>query len=416
MIGRIVTLIILILFSAYFSGTETSYLSFNRIRIKNLAANGDRRAKLVMTQSSDFDRLISTILIGNNIVNIAASAIATVLFVSLVGNEIGPTVATAVMTILVLIFGEITPKSVAKQIPESVVLKTAPVMRVLLAVLYPLNFVFYHLQKWLLSLLPIKKNPSITEEELLTIVDEAATEGNIDEQESELIRSAIEFTEQEARAILVPRVDVSAVPKGASVGEIQETFAATGYSRLPVYENNIDHIVGIIHHKDLYNRVIHRGESLSSIIMEVPFISPTMKVSRLLRMLQKEKSHFAVVTDEYGGTLGIITLEDVLEELVGEIWDEHDNVIEDIRKVGDNLYRVLGTADLDTVFDLGTLKNEEEHSINAAGWVTEQLDRIPLQGDSFRYRNLEVTVTKVDSRRILEIMVSVLGSPDDFPE
>ena len=404
-IAIIVALACLLLLSAYFSATETAFSSLNRIRLKNMAAAGHPRAQKALELSEDYDTLLSTILIGNNIVNIASASIATVIFVKWFG-DLGVTLSTVVMTVLVLIFGEISPKSLAKEAPERFALFSTPFMVFFIRLLSPLNFLFRQWKRFLNCLFQIKDDQSITEEELLTIVDEAQQEGGINQQEGQLIRSAIEFNDLEAIDIITPRVDIVGVDQTAGKEEISRIFMESGFSRLPVFDDSIDDIVGVINQKDFFAFVLNQGRSLKSIIKPGTFIAPSMKLSSLLKLLQKTKSHFAVVIDEFGGTEGIVTLEDVLEELVGEIWDEHDEEIKEIEKLAENRYRINGGASADDFFEFFQLTGEADVA-TVAGWVTEQLNRIPAAGETFRYQNLQITVNRVENRRVLEISVEV---------
>lgn len=405
----ILILIVLLFLSAYFSATETAFSSLNRIRLKNRAAAGNKRAKLAYALSEDYDELLSTILVGNNLVNIASTAMATVLFTRALGEGAGPTVSTIVMTVTVLIFGEVAPKSLAKEAPESFAMISAPVIRVLIVLLKPVNFLFTQLKKGLKKLFRISSSRSVTDSELLTIVEEAEQEGGIDQDESAMLRNVIEFDDIEAIDIMTPRVDVEAVSKDSSKEEVARLFRETGYSRLPVYEETIDSIVGVIHEKDFYTYVWNDEKNFLDILKPAEFIPPSMKISDLLKLLQQNKLHMAVIVDEFGGTEGIVTLEDVIEELVGEIWDEHDAVVqESFRKIDSGAYRVYCSTDLDDLFDFFHISCETEAStIN--GWLTENLDRIPVAGDSFEYEGLVFTVTKAENNRAEEIIVQ--GEP-----
>lgn len=405
----ILILIVLLFLSAYFSATETAFSSLNRIRLKNRAAAGNKRAKLAYALSEDYDELLSTILVGNNLVNIASTAMATVLFTRALGEGAGPTVSTIVMTVTVLIFGEVAPKSLAKEAPESFAMISAPVIRVLIVLLKPVNFLFTQLKKGLKKLFRISSSRSVTDSELLTIVEEAEQEGGIDQDESAMLRNVIEFDDIEAIDIMTPRVDVEAVSKDSSKEEVARLFRETGYSRLPVYEETIDSIVGVIHEKDFYTYVWNDEKNFLDILKSAEFIPPSMKISDLLKLLQQNKLHMAVIVDEFGGTEGIVTLEDVIEELVGEIWDEHDAVVqESFRKIDSGAYRVYCSTDLDDLFDFFHISCETEAStIN--GWLTENLDRIPVAGDSFEYEGLVFTVTKAENNRAEEIIVQ--GEP-----
>lgn len=404
-IGQILFIAMLVLMSAYFSASETAFFSMNKIRMKNMASNGNKRAELVLKLAENYDKLLSTILIGNNIVNIASSSIATVLFVKWLGNT-GVSVSTAAMTILVLVFGEITPKSLAKNMPERFALFSAPILRVINIILSPLNFIFAMWQKLVYKVIKPPEDKGVTEEELLTMVEEAQNDGEIDPHESELIRNAIEFNDIEVMDIHTNRVDVVAVDVNTDKDEIERIFRQHGYSRLPVYKNSIDNIIGILNQKDFNNA--SKNDFKIEKIMNMPvFVVPTMKISQLLTLLQKKKSHMAVIIDEYGGTVGIVTLEDILEELVGEIWDEHDEVIENIKKVGDNKYKVLCSSDLDNMFETFNVENEFDIA-TVGGWVIQTFERIPEIGESFDYKNLHITVSKRDDRHIIEITVKII--------
>lgn len=403
--GLIITLIILVILSAYFSATETAFSSLNRIRLKNLAENGNRRAKLAYRLAENYDELISSILVGNNIVNIGASSLATVLFISLFGDN-GPTISTVAMTVIVLIFGEVTPKSIAKESPEAFAMFSAPIINVLNYVFKPVNIFLIGIKKLVGRFLKVSSDRTISESELLTIVEEAEHEGGINENESELIHNVIEFDDLEAIDIFTPRVDVEAVAADSDIEEIAQLFIETGFSRLPVYEETIDSIIGIINEKDFHNYVIRGGAPLESIIKPVEFIPPSMKISTLLKLLQQNKSHLAVIVDEFGGTEGIVTLEDIIEELVGEIWDEHDEIVESFKKIGENVYLVDCSTDLDKMFAFFDIDAEADAStIN--GWVIEQLDRIPEKGDSFDFENLHVSVEETEYQRATRVCITV---------
>ena len=407
-------LAVLLVLSGFFSSTETAYSSLNKIRLKNKAADGDRRAALTLRIAEDYDRLLSTILIGNNIVNIASASLATVLFTAILGGA-GVSVSTVVMTVLVLIFGEITPKSLAKEAPESFAMFAAPIMRFFMGLLRPVNFLFMQWKKLITKLFKIKRNDQITEEELMTMVDEAESGGGIDRGEGDLLRSAIEFHDMTVEEICTPRVDVIAVEDTATMEEIGAIFRTHGLSRLPVYRETVDSVIGVIHEKDYY-LCLHEGETdLHAFLNDVTCVAPGMKITALLRLLQQSKSHMAVVVDEFGGTVGVVTLEDILEELVGEIWDEHDEVVEDFRKISENVYRVSCGADLEDMFELFRLNvdTEDFDFSTISGWVMQELGKIPETGDRFDYENLLVTVTKTDMRRVLEIEVTAGIRADD---
>lgn len=405
----LIIIMICVMMSAYFSATETAFSSLNRIRVKNMAEKGNKKAKLVMQLADDYDSLLSTILIGNNIVNILLASLATLLFVDMLGEDIGPSVSTAVTTIVVLIFGEVSPKSIAKESPEQLAMFSAPFLQLLVIVLTPFNYLFGLWKKMLSKLIKSENNSSITEEELLTIVAEAQQEGGIDEQESMLIRSAIEFSEQEAKDILTPRIDIEGVSTEASKEEIAKVFVETGYSRLPLYEESMDHIIGVIYQKDFYNYIYHTDKEITSIVRPALFIPESKKIGELLKELQYKKSHIAIVLDEYGGTTGIVTMEDILEELVGEIWDEHDEVTHEIEKVSDTEYLVLGSTNLEDLFEmLDKEKDEDMEVLTVSGWVMELLGKIPEKGDKFEFENLQVSVLEMDEKRVEKIRIIII--------
>lgn len=398
---------LLLMMSAFFSATETAFTSFNSVRMKNAAANKEKNAALVLQLAEDFDRVLTTLLIGNNIVNITAASIGTLIFTRSFG-DIGVSISTVVITLLVLIFAEIFPKTFAKESPERFAMFAAPLVRVLLVIFAPLNLFFAWGKSQIakrLNVAPDEKG--ITEEELLTIVEEAQIDGGINEREGDLIRSVIEFDDLEVVDIVTPRVDVVAVSETASKEEILEIFRDTGFSRIPVYRESVDDIIGIIHQKDFYNEVAQTERPIESIMQPVIFVTESMKISSLMRHLQQNKSHIAVVTDEFGGTVGIVTMEDIIEELVGEIWDEHDEVVEEVEQIAENEFKVMAGANLDKVFRLLDVADDETDATTVGGWVIEQLGRVPQEGDHFAYGELEVTISKTNSRRVLEVMFQV---------
>lgn len=403
LIGMTVAIVILVMCSAYFSATETAFTSLNTIRMKTWAENGDKRAARALAVGEDYDKLLSSILIGNNIVNITATTISTLLFTKIFVTY-GATISTVVITIVVLIFGEISPKSVAKEFPERFAMFSAPILRVIILVLTPLNFLFSMWKKLLSKIFKPSGDDGITEEELMGIVDQAESEGGLDAHEGDLIRASIEFNDLDVSDILTPRVDLVAVDEESTMQEVGALFVENGYSRLPVYHETIDNIIGVVHQKDFYKARVRGEDRLAMIKSPVVYTTPNTKIFKLLRILQMNKVHMAVVVDEYGGTEGIVTLEDILEELVGEIWDEHDEVTEFLHKQPDGSYNIDCTTDLDDMYDLFEIKGECEAS-TVSGWVLEQIDRIPKQGDHFIAEGLEVTVTAVDNRRVIEINV-----------
>ena len=411
-IAMIVALVALVAMSAYFSATETAFTSLNKVRLRSRADNGDKRAARALALAEDYDKLLSTILIGNNIVNNVATTIGAVLFIKLIDDVRGPTVSAIVLTVVILIFGEVSPKSLAKESPETFASFAAPLLKFLIILLTPLNFLFGLWKKFLSKIIRKSDEGGITEEELVTMVDQAESEGGLDQDESQLIRSAIEFSDLEVEEILTPRVDIVAVEDTDSMEEIARVFAESGYSRLPVYHESMDDIIGVIHEKDFHSARYHGRQDVAALISTVLYTTGNTKISDLLRILQREKAHMVIVVDEYGGTEGLVTLEDIVEELVGEIWDEHDEVIEEFRKQEDGSYIISCAADLGDLFDLFSIKGECDAN-TISGWVMEQVGRVPEEGDHFQAEGLDVTVTKVEHRRVMEIRVVVLEPEEE---
>lgn len=409
----LVVMVILVLLSAFFSSAETAFSSLNKVRLK--ARENEKNSKKIqrtLKLSENYDMVLSTILIGNNIVNIASTSIATLFFTGLLGDnsDLGATVSTVVMTIVVLIFGEITPKTIAKEVAESYAVAISPVLKAFIFIFYPLNILFRGWKMLLNKIFGFASESTVTEEELKTYVDEAHTGGEIDDNESRLIRSSIEFDDLYAGDILTPRIDVEAVSKYAKLSDIEKVFKESGYSRLPVYIDDIDNIVGIIHHRD-FEEIRSRGlKSLRTIIKPVPTVSPDTKISKLLTIFQKNKTHLAVVIDEFGGTEGIVTLEDIIEELVGEIWDEHDEVEVDIEKTGDDTYVADGMMNLDDLFKFFKIEDKKTDVTTVNGWVMEKTDKIPETGDNFDYENLHLEVTETDGRRAAKVKITVAAN------
>lgn len=411
-IAMIVGLVFCVIMSGYFSATETAFTSLNRVRLKSWADGGDQRAARTLALAEDYDKLLSTLLIGNNIVNNVATTIGAVLFIHLIDEVTGPTVSAIVLTVVILIFGEVSPKSLAKESPERFAMFATPLLGVLRTVLTPLNFLFTQWKRLLSKVFRKSADGGITEEELVTLVDQAESEGGLDQHESRLIRAAIEFHDLEVEEILTPRVDIVAVEDTDSMEEIAKIFAENGYSRLPVYHEDIDNIIGVIHEKD-FHAARYRGlTSVKEMLGPMLYTTGNTKISELLRILQREKAHMVIVVDEYGGTEGLVTLEDIVEELVGEIWDEHDEVIETFQKQPDGSYLIACSADLDDMYDLFQVKGSCD-AATVSGWVMEQVGRVPEVGDHFQAEGLDVTVTQVEHRRVLEIQVRVLEEPEE---
>ena len=402
-----------IIMSGYFSATETAFSTFNRAKVKTLAERGNKKAAKVLKIAESYDKLISTVLIGNNIVNITLASLGTVVFVNLIGDA-GATVSTAVITVLVLVFGEISPKSIAKDCPEKFAMFSAPLIGALMKIFTPLNFVFSQWKKLLAKMFKIKSDSKMSQEELLTLVEEVSQDGSIDSGEGDLLRNAIEFTELRAEDILTHRVDLAGVSADASKEEIAAAFTETKYSRLLVYKDNMDSIVGVIHQKDLYSGTGLTKKPLKDIIAPAIYIHQFEKISDILKTLQQEKSHVAVVVDEYGGTLGIVTMEDILEELVGDIWDEHDEVEEEFRQLSENTFRVDCDVTMDDFCAFFDIRAEYE-SVSLSGWIMEQLERVPEKGDRLSIENLDITVTDIGSHRAeyVHVKVNKKKSEDD---
>ena len=397
-IAIIVILVILVGLSAWCSSTETAYSSVNKVRLKNKAEDGNPRAQNALDLLEKYDKVLSCILIGNNIVNLTAATLGTVLFTKLLGPVYGPAASTVVLTIIVLIFGEITPKTLANDQAETFCMRAAPALRVCLVILTPLHLFFSLFQKAAIRLFRSSEEEGITEEELITMVEEAENEGGLEHQ----------FNDMEVEDILTPRVDIVAAPDTITMEEFAVLFAENGYSRIPVYHGSIDNIIGVVHEKDFFSARYHNHTDVISLVSKVFYTTGSTKISDLLRLLQLRKTHMAVVVDEYGGTMGIVTMEDILEELVGEIWDEHDEVIEEFKPQGDGSYLISCSANLDDLFDRFSLRAVDIDSATISGWVMEQLGRVPVEGDHFVYETLDVTVTRVEHQRILEIRVFVL--------
>ncbi len=405
--GIIVGIIICVMFSAFFSASETAFTTLNRIRLKTEAEAGDSRAALVLSIAENYDKMLSTILIGNNIVNIASASLATIVFTHVLGDA-GVSVSTAVMTVIVLIFGEISPKNLAKEHPEAFARFSAPFLRLLITILTPINFIFSQWKKLLNKIFKKKSDNRMTQEELKTIVDEAQSEGGIDEEKGELIRSAIEFDDLTADDILTPRVDIVGIDEECPFQEISDIFLKNTYSRLPVYSDSIDNIIGIVHEKDYFSAQKSGISDIKQVMKKVLYISRTVKISDLLRTLQKTKSHMAIVVDEFGGTEGLVTMEDIIEELVGDIWDEHDVVIDYFNQIDDHTYVINCSADLHDLFEEFDLGDSDEfESASVGGWAMELLGKIPSVGDTFGFKGWHITVTKATSHHATQLtMVS----------
>lgn len=405
----LISLVILVFCSGFFSATETAYSCLSKIKLKTLYSNGNRLAgKVLEFAESKYDRLLSTILIGNNIVNITASALATIFFAKvLYGTKIDSTaVATAVMTVAVLLFGEITPKYIAKAYPERLSMLFYPVIKFIYYILIPLNIIFIGWKNFISKIFKLDREEIITEDEIITFVKEAQDDGTLRQDETKLIRSVIDFDDLEARDVLTPRVQLAAVKSSDSIEEIRQAFEKSGFSRLPVYDDSLDSIKGILHIKDFYPDSL-RSEKIQDIIQSAYFIPEHTKISKLLKIFQKNRIHMAVVLDEYGGTLGIVTMDDILEKIVGEILDEHDDQIMSFKKMNDGSFVFAGNIILEKFFSTIAVDGEKipRESNTLSGWIAEILGEIPAAGTSFNHNGIAIEVLESDSKRVLKAKV-----------
>lgn len=409
-IWSICMIVILLIMSAYFSATETAFTSLNRIKLKNIASDGNNKAKRVLELSENYDKLLTTILIGNNIVNIMMTAVSTVLFIELYG-QYGASISTAVITVIVLIFGEISPKSLAKESPEKFAMLVGRSIKICMVILTPLNYIFAKWKGILAKVFKVGSENTITEDEIKTIVEEAEVVGGIEAEQSELIQNAIEFNELTAEEVMTPHVDIEAIDITMGEYEVAEIFKKTGYSRLPVYEDDLDKILGVLNQKDFHNYIIGSNKTISDFVKPVAFVAGTMKIATLLKKLQAMKAHIAIVVNEYGGTEGLVTMEDIIEELVGDIFDEHDAIMsQEVTLLQNGSYRVMCNANAAKIFDyFGIDQEPEANTIN--GWVVLQLDKLPEKGDVFeeQYGNkhMKVKVTKATARKAIEINLKI---------
>jgi len=414
-ITYLIIMAVCLVFSAYFSATETAFSTLSKTKLKTLAEKGNKRATRTLAIAEKYDRLISTILVGNNVVNILLATVSTLFFIELLQNtdkaNMASTISTAVCTVVVLIFGEITPKSLASDFPEKFAMASSGFIQLIIWILIPVTFIFTLWKKLLALIFRIEKDDKISQEELLLLVEEVQEDGTIDDEEGDLLRNAINFADLKAEDILTHRVDLESFPSDATKEEIAEKFTESRFSRLLMYEDSIDNIVGVIHHKDFFTASGVTEEPLEEIVTKPMFIRPTEPIDALLRDLKNTKSHIAVVVDEYGGTLGIVTMEDILEELVGDIWDEHDEVVEDYKEIAENTFRVDCGGNLDEFCEFFDIEIESE-SITINGWIMDQLERIPACGDKFTYENLDITVSETDFHRVSTIIV-VRGERED---
>lgn len=407
---NLIIIVICIIMSGYFSASETAFSTSNKIRLKTMEEAGHKKAKLVLKMIDNFDSLISSILIGNNIVNILSASLATLLFVEWFGEAKGPSISTAVTTIVVLIFGEVTPKSIAKEFPEQFAMFSAPLLNILMWLFTPFNWLFSQWKKLVGLLFKHKENITATEEELLMFVEETAQEGTITEEESDMIHSVIKFSDLEVVDILTPRIDVTAIDIATDVNEIKEVFNTSGYSRLPVYEENIDNIVGTIYYKDFFAKVVCGEDTLEDVIKPAKMVLGTKKISNLLEELKEEQNHIAIVASEYGSILGIITLEDILEELVGDIWDEGDEVKPELKQLSDTEYEVLGTTGIHRLANELNIEFGDVQVTTVNGWIINLINKIPTKGQIIEHKNIKLEILSMNRNRIDKLKLTLKES------
>lgn len=407
---KIVLVIIMMVFSALFSSTETAYSSVNKLRLKNYEAQGNKKASKALRLANKFDEVLTAVLIGNNIVNIATSSVSTLLFVSIFGSN-GAAISTAVITVLVLIFGEVLPKSYAKKNSEKLAMLFASPLSMLVTVLKPLVWILNKISSLLSS---GEEAPSVTEDELKYMIDEIEEQGVIEEQESELVKSALEFDEISVDEILIPRVKVVGVEIGAEIDEIKEIFTTEMYSRLPVYEKSLDDIVGIITNKAFFKMLTEGKRDITSIIQKVPHIADVKLISEAMRDMQRSKVHLAVVVDQYGGTKGIVTLEDIIEELVGEIYDEDDEIVARIVKLAPDKFEIAGDMSINDMLEQLGLDDElvQTEYNSVGGWVTEVMEHIPENNETAETGIFRLTASKVNEQTVEKVILEIKRESD----
>lgn len=413
---KIILIISMMIFSALFSGTETAFSSVNKLRLKNYEAQGSKKAAKALRLANRFDEVLTAVLIGNNIVNIAASSVSTLLFISIFGSN-GAAISTIVITLLVLTFCEVIPKSYAKRNAEKIALSFAGPLTFLITVFKPLVFL---LNKLSAVFDRGDETPSVTEDELKYMIDEIEEQGVIEEQESELVKSALEFDEITVNEILIPRVKVIGVEVNSSIDDIKELFSSEMYSRLPVYEKSLDDIIGIITNKAFFKMLVEGRSDIRSIIQEVPHIADSKLISEAMKDMQRSKVHLAVVIDQYGGTKGIITLEDIIEELVGEIYDEDDEIITNVVKLADDRYEVAGDLSISDMLEQIGLDDDmvDTECTSVGGWVTDVMEHIPDAGETAETGRFRLTAKEVSEQTVDKVIVEVLPEPesDDYDE
>ncbi len=406
----IVAIILLMISSAFFSMSETAFTSASEIKLKKLANEGNRNAEKAIRIIEGYDKFLTTILIGNNLVNIAASSLATTVFAILLGAETGAVASTVVMTLALLVFSEITPKALAKKQPERICLGVCTVVHWIMIIFSPLSWLFTKLMKIIGS----DEGPTLTEDELEVMIDEIQSDGILEKRESELIKNAMRLDDIQVAEVYVHRTDIVAIDVDESVDDLGNLFVSSGYSRIPVYDDTIDNIIGVVYSKTYFtNTKLGVAFKIHDILMPVKYIPETVSVADALSEMQKSKMHMAVVLDSYGGTKGIITMEDLLEELVGDIWDESDAVQQDVRASTGGCYIVKGMANFDDVMDkVGIFIDRDGYEdTNFSGFIMHKLQRAPTKGDVVELDNATITVTNVKGHRVIDCSLEVKNEP-----
>jgi len=403
-ISQVAVLIIVLLTSAYFSAAETAFLNYNKSRMRNMEAN-NKKAALVLNLEDNYDNLMSTILFFRSVLNVTAASLIIFIFSKLFINK-GILISTVIAIFIIMTAGELIPRGLANMAPDKTAMSCAPSMRLFVRICSPFNFILATLKKMIYRVFKAEEQPSVYEDDLRTVLDEVENEGVIDKSESDLIRSAIEFNETVAEDIYTPRIDIVGIEENESLESIKEKFILSGYSRLPVFSGGMDNIIGVLHEKDYYQALHRKEKDINKMVSKTIYVTPNKKISELLKELQISKAHMAIVIDEYGGTEGLITMEDIIEELVGEIWDEHDEVIEWFKKIGEDKYLVSCNADIDDMLDLFGIEVDDELDITTVnGFVTMLFEGIPEEGGRIVYKDLDITVTKAEAKRVIEIQV-----------
>lgn len=413
MLIKIILMVLCVVLSAYFSATETAFSSLNKTRLKALSDKGDKKAAAALKTAENYDKLLSTILIGNNIVNIALASMGTVLFVDLIGKK-GSAVSTIVITVVVLIFGEITPKSIAKDFPERVAIFSTPIIKAFITVLTPLNFVFSSWKKLVSKLFKSDKKSKMSQEELLLLLGEGEQEGALDKDDMEYIKNVFKLDTLTAESVMTPRKNIVCVSLDDSDKDIMNIIKKEGYSRMPVIEDNIDKIVGILHARDYLIARKNPGFNLKMILHKSAFVPETVDLDTLFKNMQRKHTHMVITVNEYGETSGIVTMEDILEELVGEIWDERDEEIHEFQSLPDGKFKVLTSVSVEDFREFFHLKDEiETESATVNGWLIEQSGKIPKKGDELSYKGLHIKVTAADNFKTNEILVSAEAKKEE---